>query len=591
MLAAEQPDLVAPVHAAGAARRAGGGLPAPRGRRCCARSRRRSAWPSSTRSPRPSGRAARRSRRCSSTGSAAARGAAPAGRRRRAGPADDRRVPHAVVPAGRVLRRAVARRWDTEGGGPDDGPRHPPDRPAAVDPRRRGARWSPWPRGRPGRPRPRTCRAPSSRSPTARWRRWSTACCRPRETSYLRFDFEHATVELSHLYGYGDDDWTVTGAPATRRRSPRAGRRSRPDGRAGTTPSSPPCSTRSTPASRRRWRSRTPRRPWSWSPRSTPPRSPGGRCARGEIGAGFAVLRPDGRDRRAVGRDGRDAQRGPRERPTPRPRRRRVAARPPWPTRAGALRVRADGRPAGVAPAVLPPTAHPGRRRGDASTGRTTTCGTRASRWSLPNVGPANFWGGPTYLRDRGYAAAAQQRRDAPPASTRPASTRRRVGRGAPGLGHRAGRDLVHRASRLAVRSRSSRRGAWMLAFETTFTNVSGPSGRVRQPDHRGPAERRLRRPVLARPAVVHRRPVSCPARRGGDELMGVRAPWLAFTRPHDEHGRRPRWSGRRSGQPGHPTQWFVRSEPVRLPCARRRSSTPRCRSRPGDAVDCATPS
>src|SRR5215475_6892483 len=23
--------------------------------------------------------------------------------------------------------------------------------------------------------------------------------------------------------------------------------------------------------------------------------------------------------------------------------------------------------------------------------------------WSLPNVGPANFWGGVTYTRDRGY--------------------------------------------------------------------------------------------------------------------------------------------------------------------------------------------
>jgi predicted dehydrogenase len=35
----------------------------------------------------------------------------------------------------------------------------------------------------------------------------------PRETSYLRFDFEEATVELTHLYGYGDRDWRVTGAP------------------------------------------------------------------------------------------------------------------------------------------------------------------------------------------------------------------------------------------------------------------------------------------------------------------------------------------------------------------------------------------
>jgi predicted dehydrogenase len=35
----------------------------------------------------------------------------------------------------------------------------------------------------------------------------------PRQTSYLRLDFEHATVELEHLYGYGDSDWTVTPAP------------------------------------------------------------------------------------------------------------------------------------------------------------------------------------------------------------------------------------------------------------------------------------------------------------------------------------------------------------------------------------------
>ncbi|HUN31978.1 MAG TPA: Gfo/Idh/MocA family oxidoreductase [Trebonia sp.] len=34
----------------------------------------------------------------------------------------------------------------------------------------------------------------------------------PREQSYLRFDFEHATVEVSHLYGYADDDWRVTPA-------------------------------------------------------------------------------------------------------------------------------------------------------------------------------------------------------------------------------------------------------------------------------------------------------------------------------------------------------------------------------------------
>lgn len=35
----------------------------------------------------------------------------------------------------------------------------------------------------------------------------------PRETSELRFDFEHATVEVEHLYGYTDAHWTVTPAP------------------------------------------------------------------------------------------------------------------------------------------------------------------------------------------------------------------------------------------------------------------------------------------------------------------------------------------------------------------------------------------
>ncbi|WP_328468141.1 Gfo/Idh/MocA family oxidoreductase [Actinoplanes sp. NBC_00393] len=35
----------------------------------------------------------------------------------------------------------------------------------------------------------------------------------PRQTSRLRFDFELATVELDHLYGYTDADWTVTPAP------------------------------------------------------------------------------------------------------------------------------------------------------------------------------------------------------------------------------------------------------------------------------------------------------------------------------------------------------------------------------------------
>lgn len=35
----------------------------------------------------------------------------------------------------------------------------------------------------------------------------------PRETSVLRLDFEHATLELEHLYGYGEENWKFTPAP------------------------------------------------------------------------------------------------------------------------------------------------------------------------------------------------------------------------------------------------------------------------------------------------------------------------------------------------------------------------------------------
>jgi predicted dehydrogenase len=35
----------------------------------------------------------------------------------------------------------------------------------------------------------------------------------PRQVSQLRFDFENATVDLEHLYGYTDEDFTVTAAP------------------------------------------------------------------------------------------------------------------------------------------------------------------------------------------------------------------------------------------------------------------------------------------------------------------------------------------------------------------------------------------
>lgn len=35
----------------------------------------------------------------------------------------------------------------------------------------------------------------------------------PRQESYIRFDFEYATVELTHLYSFGKDNWKITPLP------------------------------------------------------------------------------------------------------------------------------------------------------------------------------------------------------------------------------------------------------------------------------------------------------------------------------------------------------------------------------------------
>ena len=68
---------------------------------------------------------------------------------------------------------------------------------------------------------------------------------------------------------------------------------------------------------------------------------------------------------------------------------------------------------------------------------------------------------------------------------------------------------------------------------------------------------------------------VITPDGTGGDELMGTRAPWLAFAGRHDERRRASTLVFRDApANFSYPSQWFVRSTPFAA-CARRRSSRP----------------
>jgi predicted dehydrogenase len=103
-------------------------------------------------------------------------------------------------------------RWDTEGGGPTMGHGiHQMDLMLSLL-----GEWSEI-RAMAGR-LDRDVQTEDVSMATVRFASGAMACVvnsvlSPREESYLRFDFTGATVELRHLYGYRDADWTYTPAP------------------------------------------------------------------------------------------------------------------------------------------------------------------------------------------------------------------------------------------------------------------------------------------------------------------------------------------------------------------------------------------
>ena len=125
--------------------------------------------------------------------------------------------------------------------------------------------------------------------------------------------------------------------------------------------------------------------------------------------------------------------------------------------------------------------------------------------WSLPNVGSANFWGGPTYLRDRGYVqldndgATVHRAFDSIEAAPETVSVTERL-------------EWITQQGRTWFSERRGWRatvapdhGVWTLVFTTS--SPTSPVSRYRsevppQRDARTP----VRRPVLAWTTLVQRR-------------------------------------------------------------------------------------
>jgi hypothetical protein len=180
---------------------------------------------------------------------------------------------------------------------------------------------------------------------------------------------------------------------------------------------------------------------------------------------------------------------------------------------------------------------------------------------ALPNAGPHNFWGGPTYVRGEGYVQLPNN------GTTRheefEASGDNRLTERLTWLARR-GAKVAEESRRLEV-SVWPDAGVWALRFETSVRNVSGGELRFGSPTTQG-------RPSAGYGGLFWRGPrsftggkVMTPEAEGGDELMGVRAPWLAFAGQHDGHGR---WNTLIFlDDQALPGQWFVRSTPFAAVC------------------------
>ncbi|WP_116953137.1 DUF6807 domain-containing protein [Jiangella endophytica] len=182
--------------------------------------------------------------------------------------------------------------------------------------------------------------------------------------------------------------------------------------------------------------------------------------------------------------------------------------------------------------------------------------------WSLPHVGPDNFWGGPTYTHGEGYVQrdnnGAMRHRRLTELTAEDDRVRIRHD-----LAWRtqAGRQLVDEDRALTVVVDGAR-DAWVLRFDTAMTNVSGSTIMIGSPTTAGRENAGYGGLFWRGPRSFTGGVVLSPGGPGGDELRGRRSPWLGFTGAHDGVSAASTVIAVDAvANPRHPPRWFVRSE------------------------------
>jgi hypothetical protein len=181
------------------------------------------------------------------------------------------------------------------------------------------------------------------------------------------------------------------------------------------------------------------------------------------------------------------------------------------------------------------------------------------------HVSGQNFWGGGSYVRDRGYVDLPNIGTMRHEEFTVCEAVAERVHLGERLSWHtQAGEHWVDERRELIVRDVDVDHASWALEFGTELTNVRGEPLVFGSPTTNG-------RPLAGYSGLFWRGPraftdgeIIAAEGQGGPEMMGRPARWLAYTGHHDEIDRSSTLLF--LDHPGNdkqaPTRWFVRNTP-----------------------------
>ncbi len=181
---------------------------------------------------------------------------------------------------------------------------------------------------------------------------------------------------------------------------------------------------------------------------------------------------------------------------------------------------------------------------------------------SLPHVGSQNLWGGVTWVRGQGYRQLENNGSmrhvafDEAAADERHADVTQRLE-----WLTCSGEVFFPELRRLKVEVRPAA-NAWVLGFAIRFVNVSGAPVAIGSPTTNGRPHAGYGGLFWRGPSSFTGGPVSSVDGAGGDERMGIHAPWLAIA-----DGASTVLMVDAPDNPGHPTRWFVRSTPFACLC------------------------